>query len=132
MSSVYIVRWGESIGDVALNSTGSTSVANLNLILDANNFDNWSPTLTSGQAIIIPDGVTIDQNALRQLTTYPADNHSVPDVYNQIGGLSDIIADDWILRTGFWNDAEHWHDTKFWIDGDESSSVFPITFPSTL
>lgn len=116
MSSVYIVRFGESIGDCSLNATGSNLVSNLNLILDANGFDSWSPTLTPGQSIIIPDGVTIDQNALRQLKTYPADNHSVPDVYDQIQGLYDIIADDWILRTGFWNDSEHWHDTKFWID----------------
>lgn len=25
-------------------------------------------------------------------------------------------ADDWILRTGFWDDSGTWHDDAFWID----------------
>ena len=25
-------------------------------------------------------------------------------------------ADDWILRTGFWDDSGSWHDEDFWID----------------
>ena len=27
-----------------------------------------------------------------------------------------LIAGDWILTTGFWNDGGSWIDTDFWID----------------
>lgn len=112
--STYTVRFSETISDVVLNSTGN--LANWDFILTANGFTTWTPDLTAGQVLQIPDTAVIDQNSLRALTTYPANNHSVPDIYDQIGGLTDIINSDWILRTGFWNDSEHWHDTKFWID----------------
>lgn len=112
--SNYTVRVGETITDVVLNSTGS--IANWDLILQANNFTDWVPDLEAGQVIIIPDTVTKDLNALRTLQQYPANNRSVADVYTFIEVIADIITNNWILATGQWNDSAVWIDTKNWID----------------
>jgi len=31
-------------------------------------------------------------------------------------GSGSTPGDDWILRTGFWDDSGSWHDEDFWID----------------
>lgn len=114
MSNFYIVKPGETIGDVVLNSTGSFS--NWDIILEANAFDNWTPEVISGQKILIPDTVNKDQNTLRQLSSYPACNISINDVLNKIAEVFDIIFNNWILETGNWNDKAIWIDSKSWID----------------
>lgn len=114
MASNYIVKVGESIGDVVMNTTGS--INNWDVILTANGFDSWVPELQAGQAILIPDNVVIDQNTKRQLDSYPAANNTVNDVFQQIDNLVNQLADNWILATGFWNDAALWIDSKLWID----------------
>lgn len=114
MAENYIVKQGETIGDVVINATGSFN--NLDVILTANGFDRWAPQLSAGQSVIIPDNVAIDQNTKRQLATYPASNISVNDVYNKIDALVSQLADNWILATGFWNDNALWIDSKTWID----------------
>jgi hypothetical protein len=77
--SNYIVNIGETITDVLLNSTGTIgNVSNINnwqLILDANNFDTWTPALTAGQIIIIPDSVQIQTNVLNELQNNKACNN---------------------------------------------------------
>lgn len=114
MAFNYIVKTGETIGDVVLNATGSFS--NWDSILTANGFTSWTPALLAGQEILIPDTVAVDQNTRRQLTSYPAANISVNDVYDQINTIVDQLADNWILATGFWNDNALWIDNKLWID----------------
>jgi hypothetical protein len=119
MSSIYTVKQGESINDVVQNSTGtlgSTTVNNLDLILEANGFTDWTPTLSGGQIIIIPDGVVFDLNALRQLTTYPSVNNLTDDIAMKINSIFDQLVDGWILSTGFWNDLQVWKDDHFWTD----------------
>ena len=77
----YIVKSGERFEDVVLNSTGSLD--NYELILNANNFDTWTPDLFIGQSITIPDSTVNQTNNLRVLSVYPA--------CNQIQGLDDQI-----------------------------------------
>lgn len=112
--STYTVKAGESIWDVTMNATGT--LANLDIILAANAFADWTPVLQPGQIIIIPDTVTIDANALRQLELYPVCNNSTNDIFAKILGIFGVIANNWILATGFWNDKAVWIDSKTWID----------------
>lgn len=110
----YLVKAGESISDVVINATGS--LVNLDKVLNANNFTTWTPVLTAGQPVLIPDTVEIDQNALRDALAYPKCNTSVNDVFDQIAQIWQIMSDNWILTTGFWNDIAVWKDNKFWKD----------------
>jgi phage tail protein X len=110
----YIVKQGESITDVVLNSTGSLS--NWDTVLEANGFTDWVPDLAAGQAVVIPDTVNIDANTKRQLATYPACNASVNDVLNKIGAVFSTMENNWILATTFWNDKAIWIDLKTWED----------------
>jgi hypothetical protein len=77
--SNYIVNIGETMTDILLNATGTIgNVSNINnwqLILDANNFDTWTPSLTAGQIIIIPDSVQIQTNVLNELENNKACNN---------------------------------------------------------
>jgi phage tail protein X len=119
MSSIYIVKQGESIWDVTQNSTGtlgSTTVNNLDLILEANGFTDWTPVLTAGQAITIPDGVIFDLNAQRQLAIYPSVNNLSNFILNLIETLFAALEGLWILTTTFWNDNAPWKDNKVWTD----------------
>lgn len=114
MIDPYIVQAGECISDVVINATGT--LANLDAILTANNFDTWTPILTEGQEIIIPDGLTNDPNAQRQFVTYPVCNSSVSNVYDQISDIFETMNDFWILTTTFWNDIALWKDDQTWTD----------------
>lgn len=114
MAVSYTIKAGETIGDVIMNATGS--INNWNVILTANGFTSWTPELQAGQLVAIPDIVVVDQNTKRQLSSYPAANISVNDVYNQIDNIVNELKDNWILETGFWNDNAIWIDTKTWID----------------
>jgi len=102
-----------SINDVVLNATGS--LINLNAVLDANSFTDWTPTLTVGQEITIPDTVTKDLNVIGQLTTYPAVNNLTDLILSSINTIFDTLP-LWILSTSYWNDNGLWVDTAFWID----------------
>jgi hypothetical protein len=114
MAFNYIVKAGETIGDIVMNATGSFN--NWDAILGANGFTSWTPELLAGQSVLIPDTVVVDQNTKRQLASYPSCNISVNDVYDQIDNIIDQLNDNWILQTGFWNDNAVWIDTKTWID----------------
>ena len=48
----YVVRGGETIKDVVINATGT--IDNWDVILTANDFTDWVPSLIVGQKIIIP------------------------------------------------------------------------------
>lgn len=114
MSFNYTIKAGETIGDVVLNATGSFN--NWDTILSANGFTEWAPLLQAGQSVLIPDSVSIDQNTKRQLTSYPASNVSINDVYGQIDTVINQLNNNWILETNFWNDSALWIDNKHWQD----------------
>jgi len=111
----YLVRYGETIGDVVMNATGN--IANWDLITEANGFD-WVPPLYAGQIVFIPDNIVPDLNVSRQLNIYPANNKTVYDIYSQIDAVFLLMnPGDWILRNGYWDDSGYWRDTAKWIDG---------------
>lgn len=105
-----------TIGDLVLNSTGN--IENWDLVTQNAFYDTWTPTLTAGQKVPIPSTVDMNLNNYRALNQYPANNHSVPDIYNQIYAIFGLMdgGDPWILATGEWRDAGRWIDTDFWID----------------
>jgi phage tail protein X len=74
----YTVKIGESFSDICLNSTGS--LLNWDAILQANGINDWTPSLSVGQQIYIPDGVNttlqLQSNVQRILSKYPACNNS--------------------------------------------------------
>lgn len=115
MSSVYTVRAFESMTDVVMNTTGSLS--NWDMILTANSFTDWTPTLAPGQKIIIPDGVAIDQNTLKQLKLYPAYNPWLPNILAGFTSLWDRLFDNWILANGTWNGNGIWTVDGLWNAG---------------
>jgi len=63
--SNYTISQGESITDVVINSTGD--ISNYNSILDANGFTTWTPNITVGQVVLIPDTVTYNNNVLNEI-----------------------------------------------------------------
>lgn len=65
----YVTKAGETILDVSMNATGSPF--NIDLILEANGIDTWTPTLVAGTVLTIPDTVTLSPNNLRILQQYP-------------------------------------------------------------
>ena len=65
----YVTKAGETILDVSMNATGSPF--NIDLILEANGIDTWTPTLVAGTVLTIPDTVVLSPNNLRILQQYP-------------------------------------------------------------
>lgn len=121
MSSIYPVQPGQSIWDVTLNTCGALVVGdvnNLDEILQANWLLDWTPNLSPGQLITIPDSVSIDINALQQLQLYPVCNSSVSNYLDQINGIFDTLADNWILSTGIWNGDALWLGDGIWNPGN--------------
>lgn len=112
--STVTVSVGENIWDICLNATGDLS--NLDAILEANGFDTWTPVLAGGQQIIIPDTVNLSQNNVRQLALYPVCNNANNDITAKIKAIFDLLGNNWILATGFWNDDAIWIDTAQWND----------------
>lgn len=107
--SNYIVKEGETITDVVINSTGS--IDNYDIILEANSFNDWTPSLYAGQSIVIPDTVTIQSNILSIMANYPVCNNINTDVTSQIDTIIGIFAnvviydDVDIVRVLFDNDS---------------------------
>jgi len=114
MASTYIVKVGDTIRDVCINGTGSMS--NWDAILSANGFDTWTPLLTAGQEIVVPDGVFIDTNSFADKKVYPSCNNGPANILDVLQQVFDILADRWLLKDGFWDDTGIWLDTATWID----------------
>lgn len=107
--------------DVVINSTGSLAnntdtLKNWDLICQANGFTDWTPLLTAGQVLIVPDTVAIDSNTLTQVTSYPVNNGTIPNYLAVLQTIWDLLTDRWILKAGFWDDSGIWIDTDNWKD----------------
>jgi phage tail protein X len=84
----YVVKYGESIRDVCLNATGS--INSWESILNLNGFTDWTPTLSVGDEIVIPDIIDTDVYKTQQL--YPANNApDIPDLLTKILTFTDIL-----------------------------------------
>lgn len=53
--ALYTVRYGETLLDVCYNTTGA--ITSIDAIMDANGFDTYTPELTPGQVLVVPDVV---------------------------------------------------------------------------
>lgn len=113
VNATYTFRQGESFLDGVLNSTGD--VANWGTLLQVNSFDTWNPSVYSGFQIQVPTGLS-NLNNYRALTTYPANNFSVPDIDKQILDIFEQLnhPDDWILRNGVWDGTGFWRAYGIW------------------
>lgn len=112
----YIVRVTETVGDSILN--GSGDISNWDIISQGNFWDSWTPPLYAGEKVAIPSTVNMNLNNFRALNQYPANNHSVPDIYNQIYAIFGLMNGNrglWILRTGFWDGSGVWTKDGIWI-----------------
>jgi hypothetical protein len=113
--SNYVVKQGESILDVVLNATGS--YANWDTFLTENELEDWTPDLIPGRSLKVPQVLVVnDLNTKRQLEIYPACNAADTDVIQKIEDIYDVLNNNWILSTGFWDDQKVWIDSKTWID----------------
>lgn len=110
----YIVGVGETIRDVVINATGNFD--NWDTILEANEFNDWTPPLLPGQSIIIPDDVIIDSNTLQDKKAYPANNGALAGGLDALREIFDLLNDRWLLKDGFWDDSGIWIDTDVWND----------------
>jgi hypothetical protein len=87
LKAVYIAKQGETISDIVLNSTGS--ILNWETLLNLNDLDDWTPTITPGQSYII-EAIEPQQNVLNALIVYPACNY--PGFGTLLTLISDAIA----------------------------------------
>lgn len=117
-NTYYEILQGQSISDVIVNSTGD--ITNWNNILNNIGATSWTPDLIPGTKIAIPSDVIMNLNNFRALSTYPANNYSVPDIDEQIliifETMNNPIIPVWILQSNFWNDVGTWIDTSEWQD----------------
>lgn len=114
MASQYKVQVGNTIRDVCIN--GSGSMLNWDNICLANEFDTWTPDLTPGLLVIIPDTASIDANTFADKQGYPASNTNKANALAILAQVFDILTDRWILKNGSWDDNGIWIDTDIWID----------------
>jgi len=91
MPSIYTTKQGETITDVLINATGT--INNWELVIDANDFDTWTPILIAGQSIIIPDSVEIQTNILNSLAgNLACNNLQITDFDDQLTVLLNLFA----------------------------------------
>lgn len=81
----YIVKSGDTIGDVVLNTTGL--ITNWEAILNENDMDSWTPDLSGGEIVKIPDVIANDLEAVRAMKMYPVCNSSSDIIYGLIGEI---------------------------------------------
>ena len=82
----YVVKKGESIYDVCLNSTGN--INNLQDILELNSINQWTPELVVEQKIMIPITIKTQDNVLDYLIKKPICNTNISDFNEQIKNIT--------------------------------------------
>ncbi len=89
MAANYTVRDGESIWDVSVNATGD--IANVQAILDANSILTWSPVLTVGTMLNIPDIVQRNTNVLNEVKIRPIANNRPSNYNDMVAAIVELI-----------------------------------------
>lgn len=93
--TTYTVKTGEVITDVVINATGN--INNWELILQANNFDTWTPKLLPDQQIIIPDSCVLASNIISELRKYPICNKKPVDWETQLNNIINRGQNNYVL-----------------------------------
>lgn len=87
----YTVRYGETLLDVCYNTTGAITA--IDAIMDANGFDTYTPELTPGQVLEVPD-VVYNSDAVHVANVRPFNSAcgiEDDDLYGMIdGAVSDM------------------------------------------
>ena len=108
----YIIRPGDTIGDVSLNATGT--INNWEKILTANAYTEWVPALTAGQQVIIPPDVEMQSNVKRELNIYPACNApNISDLSSKINQIISIFVTAKMFEEGVLFQFEELADYQF-------------------
>ena len=100
ISNNYISKFGETIFDITLNSTGT--VYNLQQILTANLLDSWTSEVVAGQTFKV-EYKDLQTNVLKYLENYPAVNNT------EITNLDLLITD---LISNFANRSKSFQDDE--------------------
>lgn len=89
----YQVKYGDTLFDICLNTTGS--LAAINAIMDANSFTTYTPDLTPGQMLEVPD-VVYNSEAVSVASGRPFNNASIPaaELQSQFGEMEILIKYD--------------------------------------
>lgn len=73
--ATYIVKAGDSLVDVCYNTTGSLQA--IDAIMNANKLTTYTPTLTIGQVLTVPD-VVYNSNAVQIAVKRPYNSTTIP------------------------------------------------------
>lgn len=83
--ATYTVLQGQTISDCILNSCGDITA--WDDFLNVNFFSDWTPPLYNGQVLQIPINTNTNVGNIADLVQYPANNYSIPDIYDQINAI---------------------------------------------
>lgn len=85
----YTCKQGETFVDFVLNSCGD--IAAWSDCLNANFENSWTPNIYSGLILQIPDNTFTNIGNITDLALYPANNFSVPDIFQQIDAIFALL-----------------------------------------
>lgn len=91
--ALYTVRYGETLLDVCYNTTGA--ITSIDAIMDANGFDTYTPELTPGQVLEVPD-VVYNSDAVHVANIRPFNSAcgiEDDDLHGMIDGATDDMGD---------------------------------------
>lgn len=91
--ALYTVRYGETLLDVCYNTTGAITA--IDAIMDANGFDTYTPELTPGQVLEVPD-VVYNSDAVHVANVRPFNSAcgiEDDDLHGMIDGATDDMGD---------------------------------------
>lgn len=89
----YTVRYGETLQDVCYNATGA--LTSIDAIMDLNGFDTYTPLLTPGQVLEVPD-VVYDSDAVAVANVRPFNSACAlteEQIKEETGGAEDNLGD---------------------------------------
>jgi hypothetical protein len=100
--------------DLITNNSAVCSVANWDLFLQANNFEDWTKELTAGQLYTIPDDLEVNINNLADIQANPVSLPFTSQNYSDAQTIFTTLNDLWILSDGTWNEINTWKAQGIW------------------
>jgi hypothetical protein len=114
MSILVTIQPNQTALDVVTNNTGLASVSNLDAFLQANNLTDWTADLIAGAKYILPDGLDIDKNKLKNIQANNVCEAITADEITKAQTFFDTLNDTWVLTGGVWNGNYLWKKTGIW------------------